>query len=132
MFGFGPGTYAFEYARFQKPENLTIISTNFGDGGNAHSEYLGPLSEMGVLGLLTTLLLIGTIFYKGITLYNRWGEGDREMRVLLLCMLLALVTYFVHGILNNYLDTDKACVPIFTICACIVVMGGPSRASGTE
>ncbi len=122
MFGFGPGTYAFEYARFQKPENLTIISTNFGDGGNAHSEYLGPLSEMGVFGLLTTLLLIGTIFYKGITLYNRWGEGDREMRVLLLCMLLALVTYFVHGVLNNYLDTDKACVPIFTICACIVVM----------
>jgi O-antigen ligase len=122
MFGFGPGTYAFEYARFQKPENITIISTNFGDGGNAHSEYLGPLSEMGVLGLLTTLLLIGTIFYKGITLYNRWGEGDREMRVLLLCMLLSLVTYFVHGILNNYLDTDKACVPIFTICACIVVM----------
>jgi O-antigen ligase len=122
MFGFGPGTYAFEYARFQKPENLTIISTNFGDGGNAHSEYLGPLSEMGVFGLLTTLLLIGTIFYKGITLYNRWGEGDREMRVLLLGMLLSLVTYFVHGILNNYLDTDKACVPIFTICACIVVM----------
>jgi O-antigen ligase len=122
MFGFGPGTYAFEYARFQKPENITIISTNFGDGGNAHSEYLGPLSEMGVFGLLTTLLLIGTIFYKGITLYNRWGEGDREMRVLLLCMLLSLVTYFVHGILNNYLDTDKACVPIFTICACIVVM----------
>ena len=122
IFGFGPGTYAFEYARFQKPENLTIISTNFGDGGNAHSEYLGPLSEMGVFGLLTTLLLIGTIFYKGITLYNRWGEGDREMRVLLLCMLLSLVTYFVHGILNNYLDTDKACVPIFTICACIVVM----------
>ena len=79
MFGFGPGTYAFEYARFQKPENITIISTNFGDGGNAHSEYLGPLSEMGVLGLLTTLLLIGTIFYKGITLYNRWGEGDREL-----------------------------------------------------
>ena len=139
MFGFGPGTYAFEYARFQKPENLTNISTNFGDGGNAHSEYLGPLSEMGVFGLLTTLLLIGTIFYKGITLYNRWGEGDREMRVLLLCMLLALVTYFVHGVLNNYLDTDKACVPIFTICACIVVMGGPSfrqaqckLASGTE
>ena len=35
--GFGPGTYSFEYARFQRPENLTIISTNFGDLGNAHS-----------------------------------------------------------------------------------------------
>ena len=122
IFGFGPGTYAFEYARFQKPENLTIISTNFGDGGNAHSEYLGPLAEMGVFGLLTTLLLIGTIYYKGITLYTHWGEEDKEMKVLLLAMLLSLVTYFVHGVLNNYLDTDKACVPIFAICSCIIVL----------
>jgi len=38
IMGYGPGTYAFEYAPFQRPENLTIISTNFGDMGNAHSE----------------------------------------------------------------------------------------------
>src|SRR5690606_17884018 len=35
-FGFGPGTYAMEYAPYQDPENLTIISTNFGNMGNAH------------------------------------------------------------------------------------------------
>ena len=122
FFGFGPGTYAFEYARFQEPENLTIISTNFGDGGNAHSEYLGPLAEMGVFGLLTTLLLIATIFYKSITLYNAWPEEDKETKIILLGMILALVTYFVHGILNNYLDTDKAAVPIFTMCACFIAL----------
>lgn len=122
FFGFGPGTYAFEYARFQEPENLTIISTNFGDGGNAHSEYLGPLAEMGVFGLLTTLLLIATIFYKGITLYNAWPEEDKETKIILLGMILALVTYFVHGILNNYLDTDKAAVPIFAMCACFIAL----------
>ena len=132
IFGFGPGTYAFEYARFQKPENLTIISTNFGDGGNAHSEYLGPLSEMGIFGLLTTLLLIGTIFYKGIKLYNCWGDNDPEMKVLVLAMLLSLVTYFVHGILNNYLDTDKACVPIFAICACIIVFDSKFETSSLK
>ena len=52
VFGYGPGTYSFEYARFQNPENLTIISTNFGNLGNAHSEYLSALSETGVPGLL--------------------------------------------------------------------------------
>ena len=52
ILGFGPGTYAFEYAPFQDPENLTIISTNFGDMGNAHSEYLSALSESGIIGLL--------------------------------------------------------------------------------
>lgn len=122
VLGFGPGTYAFEYARFQKPENLTIISTNFGDGGNAHSEYLGPLAEMGFMGLVAMLLIIIAIFYKGITLYNRWPSERRELKVMILSMNLALVTYFVHGVLNNYLDTDKAAVPIWAICACFIAL----------
>ena len=120
VFGFGPGTYAFEYARFQEPENTTIISTNFGDMGNAHSEYLGPLSEMGFMGLIAILLIVAAIFYKGITLYIKWPEEDKEMRTLLLALIMSLVTYFVHGVLNNYLDTDKASVPIWTIAAIFI------------
>lgn len=122
IMGFGPGTYAFEYARFQEPENLTIISTNFGDLGNAHSEYLGPLAEMGVLGLLTFLGIVAAIFYSGIQLYLDWPEEDRRHRVLILSMVLSLTTYFVHGILNNYLDTDKASIPIWFMCAVFIVL----------
>ena len=122
VFGFGPGTYAFEYARFQEPENLTIISTNFGDAGNAHSEYLGPLSEMGLLGLIAMLLIVIAIFYKSITLYYKWPDDDKEFKTLLLAMILALVTYFIHGALNNYLDTDKAAVPIWAFCAAFIAM----------
>jgi len=122
VFGFGPGTYAFEYARFQDPENLTIISTNFGNMGNAHSEYLGPLAEMGLMGLICMLLIIATIFYKGITLYLQWPAEQRELRIIILSMNLALVTYFVHGVLNNYLDTDKAAIPIWGICACFIAL----------
>lgn len=127
IFGFGPGTYAFEYARFQEPENMTIISTNFGDGGNAHSEYLGPLAEMGVFGLLAILVLVGTLFYKGITLYINIPKEHHEIRVLVLSMILALVTYFVHGILNNYLDTDKAAVPIWACAACFIALENKYR-----
>jgi O-antigen ligase len=122
FFGFGPGTYAFEYARFQEPKNLTIISTNFGNMGNAHSEYLGPLAEMGTIGIITMLLIVAAIFYKGITLYNRWPKEDRETRVLLLSMILALSTYFVHAVLNNFLDTDKAAVPIWGMCAIFIAL----------
>jgi len=122
VFGFGPGTYAFEYARFQEPENTTIISTNFGDAGNAHSEYLGPLSEMGFMGLIAMLLIVTAIFYKGITLYYAWPDEDREMKTILLAMIMSLVTYFVHGILNNYLDTDKAAVPIWAFCAAFIAL----------
>lgn len=122
VFGFGPGTYAFEYARFQEPENTTIISTTNGDMGNAHSEYLGPLSEMGLFGLIAMLLIVAAIFYKSITLYYKWPEEDRKMRTFILAMIMSLVTYFVHGVLNNYLDTDKASVPIWTFCAIFIVL----------
>ena len=122
IFGFGPGTYAFEYARFQHPDNLTIISTNFGYLGNAHSEYLSPLAEMGTIGFIAFLLMVAAIFYQSITLYVRWPKDDTEMRTLILAMILSLVTYFVHGLLNNYLDTDKAAVPIWGMCAMFIAL----------
>ena len=78
VMGFGPGTYAFEYASFQDPEKLTIISTNFGNLGNAHSEYLHSLSETGLPGLICVLALISALFYKGIRLYlDSPGSGKR-------------------------------------------------------
>lgn len=119
--GYGPGTYQFEYAQFQEPENLTIISTNFGDMGNAHSEYLGALSEMGIFGLLSFLALVIIIFYKGITLFYK-SVGDKAQQAVILTSILGLSTYFIHAFLNNYLDTDKAAVPILGICAIFIAL----------
>ena len=129
--GYGPGTYAFEYAPFQRPENLTIISTNFGDMGNAHSEYLGALAETGIIGLLTFLSLVFFIFYTGIQLYFRIPKSYKEDRIIIMSSIMALSTYFIHAFLNNYLDTDKAAVPIWGICAMWLVYEtelGPSSA----
>ncbi len=58
LLGWGPGTYMFNYASFQKHSETTIISTNYGDAGNAHSEYVGPLCESGVLGMLSFILIL--------------------------------------------------------------------------
>lgn len=125
IFGFGPGTYAFEYAPYQDPDMLTIISTNFGNAGNAHSEFLGPMAEMGTFGILSMILFVVALFYKGITLYNKFptnNENNIQMRRILLFIILAMSTYFFHGLLNNYLDTDKVAVPIYGACAIIIAM----------
>jgi len=118
IFGYGPGTYAFEYAPFQHYEDLTIISTNFGTGGNAHSEYLGPLAESGLLGMISMILIVATIFYSGIKLYIKLE--DPQLKLIIMACILGLFTYFAHGILNNYLDTDKASVPVWGFAAIIV------------
>jgi O-antigen ligase len=120
IFGWGPGTYQFYYASFQHSSELTIISTNFGDGGNAHSEYLGPLAEQGVAGMLLMVALVFGVLLTGINLYQRLPAG--EMRLLVTIMLLGLTTYFVHGVLNNYLDTDKASIPVWGFIAGIVAI----------
>jgi len=122
VFGYGPGTYAFEYAPFQDPENLTIISTNFGDLGNAHSEYLSALSESGLVGLLTFLSIITAIFYSAINLYYQTPSEENDVKLLIMGIIISLSSYFIHSLLNNYLDTDKAAVPVWAMAAMIVSM----------
>jgi len=65
IFGWGPGTYVFQYAPFQFSYDRTIISTNFGDLGNAHSEYLGPLSESGFNSFLENITSLSSCFCVG-------------------------------------------------------------------
>ncbi len=69
VLGWGPGTYSFVYAPFQLAHNKTIISTNRGDRGNAHSEYIGPLCESGVLGSLTFIVIILCVLFTGFRLF---------------------------------------------------------------
>ena len=120
FFGWGPGTYAFEYAPFQKSADKTIISTNAGDGGNAHSEYLGPLSERGIVGLLITLSLFITIFVTGLKVYKKLE--DTKLKLIALAAFMGLTTYFVHGFLNNFLDQDKVAAPFWGFTAILVVL----------
>jgi len=119
IFGWGPGTYMFQYAPFQFSYDKTIISTDFGDLGNAHSEYLGSLAESGLLGLLSVLLLVSVVFYTGYRIYH---SDKGEIGVFSLYISLGLSTYFIHGFLNNFLDSDKASVPVWGFIAILVAM----------
>ena len=120
LFGFGPGTYMFNYGSYQLKADRTIISTNSADRGNAHSEYLGPLAESGFMGLISFLILIGTIMYTAIHAYSR--TNDKRLKTLVMSSLLGLITYFIHGSLNNFLDTDKLSVPFWGFTAIIVAI----------
>jgi len=120
VFGFGPGTYQFEYAPFQHSNEKTLISTNFGDGGNAHSEYIGPMAESGILGMLSLVGILVFTIITGLRVYNRAKE--KEIKMMSLVILLGLITYFFHGTMNNFLDTDKASVPFWGFIAILVAL----------
>lgn len=117
--GFGPGTYQFQYAPYQNPYEKTIISTNAGDVGNAHSEYLGPLAEQGLPGMLLVLVLFGLIVWTGVRVLYREAPGHRWY--LSLAAWLGLITYMAHGFLNNFLEMDKAALPFWGFTAWLVL-----------
>jgi putative inorganic carbon (HCO3(-)) transporter len=120
LLGHGPGSYQFQYATFQKYSETTIISTNDGNLGNAHSEYLGPLSEQGLFGMLSFIALLIGFSIFALNLYKKMPKGD--MKTILLASYIGLFTYYIHGVLNNYLDTDKASVPFWGFMAIAVAI----------
>ncbi|MFZ4400785.1 MAG: O-antigen ligase family protein [Bacteroidales bacterium] len=120
FWGFGPGTYQFCYAPFQFSYERTIISTNAGNRGNAHSEYIGPLAETGILGLLSVLAIAFTAILTALKVYRK--SNDKKVKLLCFIALLSLITYYTHGFLNNFLDTDKASVPFWGFIAMIVAL----------
>lgn len=120
IFGYGPGTYSFQYAPFQVESEKTIISTNAGDAGNAHSEYLGPLAERGLFGALLMITIVLLVVSTGMRLY--YTLQDKELKILTGMILLGLVTYIIHGILNNFLDTDKVAIPFWGFVAMLTAI----------
>ena len=120
ILGWGPNTYMFQYAPFQLSNEMTIISVRTGTQGNAHSEYIGPLADEGIVGLLSAASLIIVSLIKAMELIYK-GKNSR-IRLLALAAILGLITYFVHGFLNDYLDQDKAAVPVFSFMAIITAL----------
>lgn len=110
--GFGPGTYTFQYAPYQISSEMSIISTHAGDQGNVHSEYLRPLCESGITGLLTVLSIVLFTTWMGFDIFYR--AEDPEIKFTALAILLGLMTYYVHGFLNNYIEFDKLAIPFWS------------------
>ncbi len=123
--GFGPGTFQFVYGPFQKPDEMTRISTTKGDKGNAHSEIFMSLSETGLPGLLLNLILIFTVI--GIAMRAYYKSKNIVAKKVVMAALLGFVTSVVHGLFNSFLDQDKIASLVFTSMAIIVTVDLSTR-----
>ena len=126
--GFGPGTYQFEYAAFQESQFKTYISTSHGNRGNAHSEYLTYLCETGLPGFIIFIILVFTTI--GIGLKVIYGARDERLRTIALGTTLGLLTFFVHGLFNSFIDQDKMAVLVFGSMGILVALDVFSCESG--
>ena len=47
-------------------------------------------------------------------------SDDKDVKMLTLATMLGLLTYYFHGLMNNFLDSDKASVPVWGYIAILV------------
>ena len=130
VIGCGPGTYQFLYASYQRSYQLSTISTNAGNLGNAHSEYIGPMTEQGIPGVALVIALFMTTFATGVRVYRT--AGNRQVADMALAFTLSLLTYYIHGVFNNFLDTDKLSVPVWAFTAVIVALDVYNKPEAAE
>ncbi len=119
VFGFGPGTYQFNYGPYQIKELVTRISTYKGDRGNAHSDYLGYLCETGLIGLLIYLGLIYSALKLGLKHVHSLNNPYKNLSMVL---LLSLTTFFIHGFFNSFIDIDKTMMLVLCATAGLVAI----------
>jgi len=96
------------------------VSTNFGDMGNAHSEYLSNLVESGIPAMLLFIAILIMAFRKGLMIWYK--SDDLSVKYLSMALMTALLSYAFHGGLNNFLDTDKIAGPFWIYIASLTTM----------
>jgi O-antigen ligase len=111
IFGYGPGTYQFQYLPFQRINELTRISVKSpyyikeGRGGTAHSEYLLSFSESGWVGLISWLFLIISVVYTFFRIVHK--SSNKETILLAQAIFAGLVGFFIHAFFNNFMNTPN-------------------------
>ncbi len=137
ILGFGPGTFQFKYLDYQKPAEMTRISLRFpvadrgpdtyGRGGGAHSEYLRPLAETGWpglvfwLGIIVAALVTG--FFPETLVAGVPEESPKNPRntypQFKLPAQLALLTFFLHGVVNDFMHDGRIAALVWGCLALI-------------
>lgn len=118
--GWGPGTYAMLYGDFQKGVDRTLISTNRGDNGTAHNEFLLALSETGWIGMLLMIAFFIVPIWFGLRGYIKARAPN--VRIIYLGVTFGIIIYFIHAFVNNFLDQDKIGGTLFGFFAVIVAL----------
>lgn len=120
--GVGFGAYPDAYLTYRKVPLGTEQSRN---RMGVHSEYLRVLAETGLVGAITTalaLFVLARIARRAIR-----SARDPLLRGLSVGLAGGLVTYAIHGIVNNYMAYDKLAIPVWMAVGALAAMDNLTR-----
>jgi O-antigen ligase len=130
FFGFGPGTFAQAYLPYQKPEEMTRLSVTStrasdgkahpsGHGGGAHSEYFQALAELGLMGLVLWVSLLGATIFTGAQKYFK--NSFKNERWFVLGLTIGIISYTILAAFNNFLHSEKISILFWVSLASLTI-----------
>jgi O-antigen ligase len=131
--GFGNNMYKFTYLKYQRKEDMTRISLNEalpdarnGTGGNSHSDYLAALTELGLVGLLLWMGIVLSSLYQSASSFIRYRNYTH------LIILSALLTFFMHVAVNNFIHDDKVAALVWMSCGLLLITTSSKNTTYTQ
>ncbi|MFC1562507.1 O-antigen ligase family protein [candidate division KSB1 bacterium] len=118
ILGIGYDTYINNYFFNRNLHYLTFLSTAF---MGVHSEFLKILSETGLLGFLSFILLLFVFYRNGFKIYNK--INDMFLKLAVLGIIGGFSSYLIQGLFNNFIKTDKVAVPFWLSFGLIGAVG---------
>jgi O-antigen ligase len=93
LIGTGPGSFPYVFPKYryiEPPENRGRIAVPEA----CHNEFVEIASATGILGLLSYLFIIASLFYVG---FRKMHTGNDDEKLHSICILAALSAYLIHG-----------------------------------
>ncbi|MCS7077069.1 MAG: O-antigen ligase family protein [Bacteroidia bacterium] len=117
IWGFGPGTFIFEYRNYTVEAFRTSVSDNPENSG-LHSQYLTYWVETGWIGMLLHLGFTVYILIFASKVYHTCK--DTTLKKQAIAATLSLITIVIHNVVNDLLEVDKLASLYFIAIAIIV------------
>jgi len=92
IFGYGMETQSFNFVKYYKPEWALVERINIYPD-RAHNDFLDTLLVSGILGLISYLFLICSVFYFGLK--NIFKSAINNQQLTILCLLTGLFGYLI-------------------------------------
>jgi O-antigen ligase len=124
--GTGPNTFYPLYKQYTVPAFRTWVSRNE-EKSTVHNYFLMMIIEQGIIGLLIFLFLLGVLFYKAQTIYQRTKDKFWKTCAAVIAVILTMIC--TVNFLSDLIETDKIGSMFYLSIAILIIADNRTRSS---